>query len=316
MPVGSQHAIDYVSKNSLKSSGGGSTFGAMAAGIASSLVGNAINYFSTKDANRQNRKLQDMQWEREDTALQRHVADAQAAGLSPLANVNGSPTSLNTSTVAPTVDVSTTADMFRSLGESMQRFAEKNVDVSENEKNRNFQSAIVQKQIEASMAELDKKIQSDADNTDKQIAEHLRDSLATLQELQFSNDRDNALKLSEFFADQVSAITGGRSKNFYVCSDEKEYQSAISLWSSQYSRAVKRYLSENSSESQSSSTSAGGSLGASIKGIGGSLSGNGSHSSSSGYTRSSRESDSLSAWLANNPMPVPGYRFKKARKEK
>lgn len=314
MPVGSQHAIDYVTRNS-QYSGGVSTFGAIAAGIGGSILGNAINYFSQKDANRQNRKMQEMQWAREDTALQRHVADAQAAGLSPLANVNGSPTSLNTSTVAPTVDVSTTADMFRSLGESMQRYAEKQIDVSENQKNRNFQDAIVTKQIEASMVELDKKISSQESIADKQISEHLRDSLATLQEMQFSNDRDNALKLTQFFADQVSAVTGGRSKNYYVCNDAKEYQSAISLWSSQYAKAVSRYISDMSSASESSSTTAGGSIGASIKGIGGSLSGNGSHSSSSGYTKSSRESDSLSAWLANNPMPVPGFRYKKTRKE-
>ncbi len=42
MPVGSQHAIDYVSRNSQSNSGGAPTFGAIAA-IGGSILGNAIN---------------------------------------------------------------------------------------------------------------------------------------------------------------------------------------------------------------------------------------------------------------------------------
>lgn len=43
--------------------------------------------------------LQAEQWNREDTALQRHVADARASGISPLAGMQGSSSSLGSASV-------------------------------------------------------------------------------------------------------------------------------------------------------------------------------------------------------------------------
>lgn len=55
----------------------------MAFGAATDLFGNVLNYHQQSKKMSQDRRIQKLMWEREDTAHQRAVADLRAAGLSP-----------------------------------------------------------------------------------------------------------------------------------------------------------------------------------------------------------------------------------------
>lgn len=89
---------------------GGSMDPGIFSGIASgvgSLIGQGINYFSQKETNYQNERLMREQWAREDNALQRQVADADAAGISRFAVSGGAGAGSLTQLSSPEVNTNT-----------------------------------------------------------------------------------------------------------------------------------------------------------------------------------------------------------------
>lgn len=80
-----------------------------------------FNYKQQSEAFEYQKKLNAIQMQREDTAFQRGVRDARAAGLSPLAVTGGAPTSALTAGSAPQVSGSGVSASFDPLSYKMQR---------------------------------------------------------------------------------------------------------------------------------------------------------------------------------------------------
>ena len=112
------------------------------------LFSSLFNANSQKQTNQSNldyaKAMTEKQWERDDTSYQRAVADATAAGFSPLAvldgglSPNGSP--VGYSGIAPTFDVN-------ALLNSLATYSNQKLTQSENEKNRTHENEKIQKEF-------------------------------------------------------------------------------------------------------------------------------------------------------------------------
>ena len=267
---------------------------------------NEANIALQRETNAQNEALQREQWEREDTALQRHVADAQAAGVSPIGNVNGSPSSLSTNMVAPTVDPVTSGDMARALGDSMSTFASMISNKSERQKDRDQERILQVNQFDHAISVLDKQIKATSDEKEKDRLNAFKMSCNQLQQLSVTENHKTALELIRQFQESVRVATGGLSVNFYVVDDYEQYKSDLAAWNNWYymtiTSEIPQYSSETTSGSSSTSTSATGkafSIGAGASN---------SQSQSSTISRTTEDNNTpyykLRSELLDHPMPV------------
>lgn len=267
---------------------------------------NEANIELQRETNAQNEALQREQWEREDTALQRHVADAQAAGVSPIGNVNGSPSSLSTNMVAPTVDPVTSGDMARALGDSLSSFASMFSNKSEREKDRDQNRVLQASQFDHAIKVLNKQIQATSDENDKERLNALLMSCNQLQQLSVTENHKTALELTRQFEESVKVATGGLSVSYYLVDDYEQYQSDLRAWNNWYymtiTSEVPQYSSETSSGSSSSSASAKG--GVLLFDAAGSSSKSQSSASSVSNDLSNTPYYKLRSELIDHPMPV------------
>lgn len=267
---------------------------------------NKANIELQRETNAQNEALQREQWEREDTALQRHVADAQAAGVSPIGNVNGSPSSLSTNMVAPTVDPVTSGDMARAIGDSLNGFASLLSGKSERQKDRDENRLLQSSQFAQATKTLKMQIDATADEKEKDRLNALQMSCNQLQQLALTENHKTALELTQQFQESVRTATGGMSVHYKLVDDYEQYKSDLRAWNNQYymfiTSEVPQYSSETSSGSTSSSTSATGK--ALTFGAGASNSQSQSTSSSVSTGDNNTPYYKLRSWLLDHPMPV------------
>lgn len=266
---------------------------------------NKANIALQRETNAQNEALQREQWQREDTALQRHVADAQAAGVSPIGNVNGSPTSLSTNMVAPTVDPVTSGDMARVLGDSLNNFASMLGNKSERQKDRDQARVLQDNQFNHAIETLKMQLTNTSDEKEKDRLNALEMSCNQLRQQALEEDYRVALELERQFQESVKTATGGMSVNYYLVDDYEQYRKELGAWNNAYymfiTSEIPQYSSETSSGSSSVSTSATGkafSIGAGA-----------SNSQSQSSTSSTSTGDNntpyykLRSWLLDHPKP-------------
>ena len=267
---------------------------------------NEANIALQRETNAQNEALQREQWEREDTALQRHVADAQAAGVSPIGNVNGSPSSLSTNMVAPTVDPVTSGDMARAIGDSLNGFASLLSGKSERQKDRDENRLLQNGQFANAIKTLKMQLQNSSDEKAKDRLNALVMSCNQLQQLSVTENHKTALELTRQFEESVKTATGGMSVNYRLVDDYEQYKSDLRAWNNQYymfiTSEVPQYSSETSSGSSSSSASAKG--GVLLFDAGGSSSKSQSSTSSVSTGDNNTPYYKLRSWLLDHPMPV------------
>lgn len=275
---------------------------------------NEANIAFQRETNENNEALLRENWAREDNAIQRHVADAQAAGVSPIGNVNGSPSTLSTSMVAPTVDPVTSGDMGRALSDSLNNFASIMSNTSEREKDRIQQREMQDNEHAHALTVLDKQLESASDDKEKDRLNAFKLSCNQLKQLALTENHNTALELTRQFEESVRTATGGMSVHYKLVDNYEQYKSELKVWNNQYysfiSSEVPKYSSETTSDSSSTSTSGGGSFGASAFGSGINIGGNGSSSKSKSSGSSVSTGDintpyyKLRSWLLDHPMPV------------
>lgn len=298
------------------------------------LLGGIGNFFSTlltnkanKDINQSNldynTAMTQQQWERDDTAHQREVADLEAAGLSPLANTTGSqvtsalgapnPIAMQ----APQFDTNT---LINSILES-QKLGEDKRHNLEIEKQRDTELYLQGEQIQQKSRELDiqnKKVEADI----KYQADLIQNEMNTLAEVKEHNNEEELLRRLEYeskmYFDEIKQQVPGnyRYDDIY---DLDYYESRIKLWNLQFEHFMDEIgaTQKASATSKSESTSNNFGVGANLPGtpVGGNLNAGGTISGSdSKYEMenlSERQKQLLIKFYNEHPKPV--YHIQKWR---
>ncbi|QCS36033.1 minor capsid protein [Capybara microvirus Cap1_SP_95] len=254
-------------------------------GTILSTMGNLI---SSTVNNSRNSALQEKQWEREDSAHQREVADLQAAGLSPLASLNGLTSSTTVAPqMAPQFDMNGVDDFFR-----QQR--EIDATASENQKNREAAHNDLVMSLEAKSADLQREIAATADEKERDRLLEI-DKFNALQKLAYDDSRSaESTEWQNGVRQQVMALSNGNSSAFRVCDSFEQWKKEYPSWLEMYNNFLNGEGLKASSE-----TSTGASLDAGAGPIA-SLGGSVNKSYSNAY--SNKE---FARFFAENPMPFP-----------
>lgn len=294
-------------------------------GIASVLgpVGNIISTAMTNKKNQQINQqnldyqthMTQQQWERDDNAHQREVADLKAAGLSPLASVGGANTSQALGAPnpiamqAPQIDTNQLVNSLlenKALNETVRHNK-----VEEGVKGLELSQKTEEIKQKARELEIENKRVQATIKYNSDYISYLNDQL---EEVQRSNNAQEALKglqiKSEEYFKSIQQQTGGKIP-YKEYTDEAEYEAALTAWSTEFETFINTFISETSqsvSSSYSKNTSAGGNVGAQVLGSGFDSGANytsgESSSGSNSFNVSQKQAAELERFYKTHPMPV------------
>lgn len=277
-------------------------------GFFGSLIGGIFNYDSTKKTNDLNYKIhqEDLeyqtkmtqaQWERDDNAHQREVADLEKAGLSPLANTTGSPV---TPAQGATNPIAMQAPQFdvSSLINSMVQNKKLDEEKRHNLKVEEFRAD----EISQGWQELENKV-TELNIESEKLAEEFRHNtrLETIaannfNELVRHNEKEESLREQEqnikeynekqkALIEEMNRVTSGRTITPHWCDSLEEleaYEEERLAARKELYANLGKYQKYAQAESHSENNATGGSLGLNLTGTGG----NGSLQHSSGTSDS------------------------------
>lgn len=297
-------------------------------GIVSALASaaaTAYNTFSQKQTNDENRDYADTmttaQWERDDTSFQRQVADAKAAGLSPLAVTGYAPSSAPVTAMAqaPQMDLSSLIGAVSSMG---------NYELGKSqlsESSRQFDQTMALETYKATEAV--NQLQQQIDQTVLEHQEQVKQFAATL-EYQYNvlNDQidthvadQNAIFSLEFQKEMARASEDSWKSYETLCNtlgiappvkfytDYSDYIKALNEYSLDWSKMMFRSDTSSKSYSTSENTSSSVNVNASAAGTGLGVGG----SSSDGTSYSSGYSDDYTRFNSSLVLPREGDSYKK-----
>lgn len=291
------------------------------ASAGSGLIGSILNFVSAERINQQNQKnydrqfdydasLTQQQWERDDNAHQREVADLKAAGLSPLASTSGA---LNSQGVeapnpiamqAPQVDTSALVQAAIGAGQN------------EETKRHNLQ---IERQRDSEIANDAKRIENEAKSLElqnKKVEEEIRYQTelnriaqATLEEKIRATKKDEELRLSaqesldleretKKIAQEVHNATGGKDIPIKYVYDINTYYTYMKLRNIRYQRLIDELKATQSSIASNGS----GNVGFNTAGTGLTLGGSGSYYNSENISK--RQQEIINKFNEENPIPV------------
>lgn len=281
-----------------KSGGENMSGGGAAAGAAADLIGTILNTWLSmenmdlqRSENSKNRQLQNIltekQWAQDAAAFQTAVADARAAGLSPLAAIDHPTTWSNaiySDQVAPQYDASGITAGLASMADILAE-----ADKTEEAKRHNIEEEKAAKdQLEFKTLEL----KSKSDEASKLIKNQ---NARTIYELDSKNDSEKENQSWEFAAD-LRKITGYTFKEKKVTTWDQYLMSRAKftgVWAEIQKDYGNTYLKSSSSKNETKS------MNANV----GPLSGGGSSGEGNSYTLNDKAaySQMISKWLDINP---------------
>lgn len=309
----------------------GSIIAGVIAAIAS-ITGAVISYNVGKNTNQSNEDINEknleynsymtqQQWERDDNAHQREVADLQAAGLSPLANTAGSqvtsalgaPSAIPMQ--APQVDVNSLVQSVMQAGNLQEEVRHNKV----TEKNRSSELQIEAEKVKISAENL--KLENKKVDEEIRYQTRLNElAQSNLDELIRSHKKDESLRLSaqesldleretQRMAIEIRNQTGGKDIPIKKIYDFDTYCVYMKLRNIRYQNLIDDLKATQSSSAHSGSSSFG--IGAGVSGVGSGIVGaNGnvnnqvSNSNYSSENISQRQQEIINKFNQENPFPV------------
>lgn len=303
---------------------------------------NATNMANWREQRAYDERLTREQWARDDTAMQRTVADYQNAGLSPLA-INGAtsptpaispespPNMIPFQAQQPNIEFNSMLDHFIRLEELKEKksdnISKRSNEVAEIEAKLQIASA----QIAVSIENLEKQIEANAElqaerlETDERIADADRASrediaaqdrelenlkslrlykqaMAAQDEVFRANTEKEKAIAAEYFLKEAQALTGFDNVKTKRYEDPDEYETAMAAWTIAFVGLIDSLEDYPVKTSSSASSSGGANAGASGMGLGANI----SQSSSSSYDKSYNYQKEFAKFFVLNPYPVPG----------
>lgn len=297
-----------------------------AANIAAQKEINAANTASQEKINAANiaynKELNATQQAREDTSYQRAVADATAAGLSPLAVTGGasattvsapamqSATQQAATSIAPQFDVNSAVDAYLQAQRNSETERANRAAEAENtrhntaaEANDSATIATNRMKAQADIQTANKQLDVMKQNADTQSQKVINDSqqfAETLAEQKREHTKDYTMKMNEYLAQKATQITG--HANYKVYHSEAEYNKALEEWTKSY----KDYFGKNwrniSNDADSANNAFSGGL--NIGSSGASVGANAGSSDGKSTNRSSRVNQFIKFFYETHPYPM------------
>lgn len=271
------------------------------------------------------RQVQETEWNRADTQLQRAVADAELAGLSPLTALGAGSTgqivsqpsapSLHTAQmVSPYVNPMNPVDFasLRDLDRAVLDIIKQDKQLTSTQKietyKREQEDAHFQQQLRQTSALTNKQLNLENSRESRRLQEQIREFNSTLEVTKTENNRRYKLDELDKLKGYALALTGNSSGSFKRYDDYKEWEVAFSDWANRYTR----YSSSITADYYSTSKSKGGSGSLSVDvpynpGIPltkGGISGSGQSAESKSESFSEYYKHRMASYFARNPVPV------------
>ena len=265
------------------------------------------------------RQVQEQEWNRADTQLQRAVADAELAGLSPLTALGaGSTGQVVSQPSAPSlqaaqmvspyanpmnpVDFQSLRDMDRAVLDIIKQdrqssSTEKIEKYKQEQENSRFMA-----QLRQTSALTNKQLNLENSKESRRLQEQVREFNATLEVTKTENNRRYKLDELDRLKGYALALTGESSGNFKKISDYKEWETEFNQWSKSYVEYSNTITADYYSQSKSKGGS--GSADVGIAGIKGGVSASGQTSSSKTESFSVYYRHKMASYFANNPVPI------------
>lgn len=261
----------------------------------------------------------EQQWEelkqREDTAHQREVTDLQAAGLSPLASLNGLTAGTVSqpsapSFVAPQYDMNFITDLARSAMSSIGSASTGLANINDKQRDRDASKADTVLRLDSAEKQLRMKLKSDNSQVNKRLLHESIQFTATLKQQEQVNNREAALEIQKSALADLDRLTGGNGSNirYYEYDQYEEYLEARTRWNTAYTIFLDTNidsLGARRTESASEGGSAQGSSGFRLPGLGGSVNAtvNASESSTEQKDYTLEFSAMMKRFIDNHPFP-------------
>lgn len=283
-----------------------------AIGAAASLASNAVNYFSQKKANKENaafaqeqfdyqKQLNALTMQRQDSAFQRAVEDAQKAGLSPLVAAGApaqsggvSSTQMSLGQVAPQVEANTFGDMMRVLSQEAMQERQIKASSESQEDQQDFEMLKQSAALDAQDAMLDKQLKQASEIENKKLKEQ---EMQRIQQKKIFNATQRNIYEAKNQEERMAASSEARKaaaaigvKNFEPFTDWSKYQEALKARSAgaqtraSASWAMTSGYDETTTNGGSSSFNSSLEAKAGVSGVGASSSLSGSESGNSSQT--------------------------------
>lgn len=269
------------------------------------------------------RQLQETEWNRADTQLQRAVADAELAGLSPLtalgAGSNGqivsqpSPPALHSAQmVSPynnpmnPVDFQSLRDLDRAVLDIIKQDRKSSSDEKIEKYKQEQENSRFTAQLRQTSALTNKQLNFENTREAKRLQEQIREFNSTLEQTKTENDRRYKLQELDALKGYALALTGGASGNFKRIDDYSKWETEFNEWSKKYTEYSASITADYVSTSESKGLGGSFNLGlhGAMKGGNGGLSGNKTTSTSKTESFSEYYKHRMASFFANNPVPL------------